>query len=86
MNSAVDPSTGEIVDAAAVFARLRDLDFEIVQADELIDLLKDRLRSARQHRENLVSELRAAARGDRALPFDESKPPTREGVTDVETD
>lgn len=71
MADTIDRATGEILDATVVFARLRDLDSQIVRADELIDLMKDRLKTARVHREGLVEALRAAARGDRALPFEE---------------
>lgn len=86
MSETVDPSTGEILDRTTVTAtgslaalidtaefreQLRDLEVRIQQADDTIDLLKENLKFARRHREGLVAELRAAARGDRALPFND---------------
>lgn len=69
MSLTVDPRTGEITDAATFMLALRDLDERIALADNAIGELKENLKIARRHREGLVSELRAAARGDRALPF-----------------
>ena len=69
MSLTVDPRTGEITDAAMFMLALRDLDERIALADNAIGELKENLKIARRHREGLVSELRAAARGDRALPF-----------------
>lgn len=83
----VDPSTGEIVEHTTFTAtgtlaglldstkfreQLRDLDQRIAEADDSIFLMKENLKTARKYREKLVAELRAAARGDRALPFTET--------------
>lgn len=65
----VNTRTGEIRDLATVMEQLRDLDARIARADEEIGALKENLKTARRHREGLVAELRAAARGERALPF-----------------
>jgi hypothetical protein len=91
MSETVDPRTGEILDrttvtatgslaelldASSFRASLRELDARIAQADREIDVLKENLKVSRRHRESLVAELRAAARGDRALPFDDGSPRT----------
>lgn len=73
MSQAVNTKTGELLDVTAFMAAMRDLDFHIAMADRTIGELKENLKTARKHREGLVAELRAAARGDRALPFE---PPT----------
>jgi hypothetical protein len=84
MSETVDPTTGEIFDRTTITAtgtlanfldstkfreELRDLDARIAAADVNIDNLKEDLKSARKFRELLVDELRAIARGERALPL-----------------
>ena len=84
MTERVDRATGEILDQTTVtatgplaelldsssfLASLRELDAGIAQADREIGVLKENLKAARQHREGLVAQLRAVARGDRVLPF-----------------
>lgn len=69
MTETLNIRTGEIKDAAAFFDALRDLDARIVEADRVVGELKENLKIARRHREGLVTELRATARGERALPF-----------------
>ena len=64
-------SLAELLDAASFRASLRELDARIAQADREIGVLKENLKVSRKYREGLVAELRAAARGDRALPFEE---------------
>ena len=68
--------TGEIHDLADFMGALRALDQRIAEADKGIGELKAQLKITRQHREGLISELRATARGDRALPFGEPEPAT----------
>lgn len=68
--------TGEITDTLSFMERLRDLDSSIALADHTIGTLKEDLKTARRHREGLVTELRATARGERALPLEPS--PTKE--------
>jgi hypothetical protein len=68
----VDVETGELHDLATFMEQMRDLDSRIADADTNIDILRENLKTARQYREMLVAELRAAARGDRALPFTDS--------------
>lgn len=67
------PHTGELVDALDLMTQLREVDAQIATADEAIDDLKEQLKEARASREQLVSDLRRLARGERALPFDGSK-------------
>jgi hypothetical protein len=69
MTTAVNTRTGEVTDAAEFIDALRDLDARIVEADRVVGELKENLKIARRHREGLVSELRAVARGERALPL-----------------
>lgn len=69
-------SLAELLDSSSFRASLRELDDRIAQADREIGVLKENLKAARQHREGLISELRATARGDRALPFGEPEPAT----------
>jgi hypothetical protein len=61
--------TGEVRDSAQLLDAMRDLDARLSEADDEIGRLKENLKIARRHREGLVSELRATARGERALPF-----------------
>lgn len=87
----VDPHTGEILDrttatatgaladlldSSSFLASLRELDDRIAQADREIGVLKENIKVSRNYREALVAELRATARGDRALPFGEPEPAT----------
>lgn len=74
MNITVNPQSGELLDAERFFAALRELDARIATVDADIRLLRENLKVSRRHREGLVAELRAAARGDRALPFPEDPP------------
>lgn len=86
MSERVDRATGEIIDRTTFTAtgtlaslldatkfreQLRDLDAAIATADITIGNLKKDLKNARAYRENLVAALRATARGDQALPYDE---------------
>jgi prefoldin subunit 5 len=72
MSLTIDRATGELLDATHFMEALRDLDERIDAADAAIDALKENLKTARRHREGLVTELRAVARGERALPFEPS--------------
>lgn len=74
MSLTINTNTGELLDAVAFFAALRDLDARIAKVDADIGILRENLKVSRRHREGLVAELRAAARGDRALPFTEDPP------------
>jgi uncharacterized small protein (DUF1192 family) len=74
MSPTVNTKTGEILDAADFMTALPELDARIAAEDDEIGRLRENLKLARRHREGLVAELRAAARGDRALPFIEDPP------------
>lgn len=67
----VNLESGEIGDVLGFMERLRDLDARIAKADDEIGMLKENLKTARSHREGLVTELRAVARGERALPLED---------------
>lgn len=69
-------SLAELLDSSSFRASLRELDDRIAQADREIGVLKENLKVSRKYREGLVAELRATARGDRALPFGEPEPAT----------
>ena len=71
MSSSVNTATGELQDRgfAEFMESLRDLDQRIAEADDAIGAAKEALKTAKQHREGLVSELRASARGERVLPL-----------------
>lgn len=75
MTQAIDKETGQLFDATGFLSTLRDLDLRIAQVDKSIAELKDDMKTAKKHREGLVAELRATARGDRPLPFDGQTPP-----------
>lgn len=60
-----------LLDATKFREQLRDLDAAIATADFNIGNLKEDLKNARAYREKLVAALRATARGDQALPYDE---------------
>ena len=66
----VSTETGEITDALSFMEQLREIDASIAKADRAIGSLKEELKFARSHREGLVAELRAVARGERALPLE----------------
>lgn len=76
MTQAVDKETGQLFDATGFLGALRDLDLRIAQVDKSIAELKDDLKAAKKHRDGLVAELRATARGDRPLPFGDQVPPS----------
>lgn len=78
--SVVNIETGEIHDLAQFISAMRDLDVRIAMADRTIGELKENLKTARKHREGLVAELRAAARGDRALPFEPATSDPQKGT------
>jgi len=87
MSQTLDPTTGEILDRTTFTAtgtlanlldltefrkELCDLDARIATADFNIGNLKEDLKNARKFRERLITELRAVARGERALPLEPS--------------
>lgn len=63
-----------LLDSSKFREQLRELELDaaIATADFNIGNLKEDLKNARGYREKLVTELRAVARGERALPLEPS--------------
>lgn len=74
-DSFVDRRTGEMSAPSEFLENLRAIETNIVRVDEEIDQLKDALKHARDTREDLVTQLRAAVREGQVLPLFEAASP-----------
>ena len=68
-DSIVNQQTGAIETPGEYVSNLREVELNIQRADDLIDTLKGQLKAARDGREELVTQLRAAVREGKVLPL-----------------
>jgi hypothetical protein len=81
----VDGRTGEVSAPSEYLANLREIETNIQRADGDIVTLKADLKTARDAREKLVTQLRAAVRDGKVLPLFEAAEDVA-GLDDLDID